>query len=489
MPKAFEVSDVTKHVRVKNDYNCIYSVCPLRRTKHSATIRQSVANPSNIESAANAPKPATQQQSPKSRLLDGSTRTIWGAVKSAGNTIKNTTAQAAALASSQVLSRGSAAAQRDPQQRIERRIIDELHKMFDDTDSFYYCPDADITHNLQRRGGNNAQQTTSEASDRAGAVEPIDRDERFFWNRHMLAGVLALNEPGWVMSVIQGFVQIENCVVNGECFTLALVSRRSRHRAGTRYKRRGVDEAGNVANYVETEQILTFRRHQMAFTQVRGSVPVFWSQPGYKYRPPPRLDRGAQETQQAFAAHFAGELATYRSVYVVNLVEQGGKEKVIFDAYGDHIVRLNDERLIYVTFDFHDYCRGMRFENVSALIEAVAPEASAMGFTWSDAKGLICQQRSVFRVNCMDCLDRTNVVQTAFGKAVLESQLVKVGLVAPYAPIPDALKAPFMQLWANNGDIISRQYAGTNALKGDYTRTGERKFSGLMKDGMNSANR
>ena len=29
----------------------------------------------------------------------------------------------------------------------------------------------------------------------------------------------------------------------------------------------------------------------------------------------------------------------------------------------------------------------------------------------------------------------------------------------------------------------------TNFFQGDYTRTGERKFSGLMKDGMNSANR
>jgi len=26
-------------------------------------------------------------------------------------------------------------------------------------------------------------------------------------------------------------------------------------------------------------------------------------------------------------------------------------------------------------------------------------------------------------------------------------------------------------------------------MKGDYTRTGERKFSGLMKDGVKSANR
>lgn len=113
----------------------------------------------------------------------------------------------------------------------------------------------------------------------------------------------------------------------------------------------------------------------------------------------------------------------------------------------------------------YQYSRGMRFENVSALIDAVGPEAGAMGFHWRDQRGMICNQKSVFRVNCMDCLDRTNVVQTAIGKAVLESQLVKLGLSPPYSPIPEQLKSPFMVLWANNGDIISRQYAGTNALK------------------------
>jgi hypothetical protein len=57
-------------------------------------------------------------------------------------------------------------------------------------------------------------------------------------------------------------------------------------------------------------------------------------------------------------------------------------------------------------------------------------------------------------------LDRTNVVQTALGKAVLESQLVKLGLAPPYSQLPDELKNPFMVVWANNGDLISRQYAG-----------------------------
>lgn len=157
----------------------------------------------------------------------------------------------------------------------------------------------------------------------------------------------------------------------------------------------------------------------------------------------------------------------------------------------------------------------MRFENVNTLIEAVAPQVAAGSFCWKDTKGTICQQKAVFRVNCIDCLgmsaqtcqitfgwcivthidkffplpDRTNVVQTALGKTVLEMQLVKLGVHAPFTSLPDKMKAPFMLLWANNGDIISRQYAGTNALKGDYTRTGERKVSGMLKDGVNSANR
>ncbi|XP_026845608.1 phosphatidylinositide phosphatase SAC2 isoform X2 [Drosophila persimilis] len=438
---------------------------------HSSASAAAQNNNASVSSGAGSGGGIGGGSSKSTKLFEGMNKT-WGAVKSAGNTIKNTTQQAANLATKQVK---SSVGIREPK-HIERRITEELHKIFDDTDSFYFSFDCDITNNLQRH----------EAKMEESQPQP---DERFFWNMHMIQDILKMNDKTWILPIIQGFVQVEPCVIGNECFTLALVSRRSRHRAGTRYKRRGVDEKGNCANYVETEQILSFRHHQLSFTQVRGSVPIYWSQPGYKYRPPARLDRGVAETQQAFELHFTKELETYGRVCIVNLVEQSGKEKLIGDAYADHVIKYNNELMIYVTFDFHDYCRGMRFENVSALIDAVGPEAGAMGFHWRDQRGMICNQKSVFRVNCMDCLDRTNVVQTAIGKAVLESQLVKLGISPPYTPIPEQLKSPFMVLWANNGDIISRQYAGTNALKGDYTRTGERKISGMMKDGMNSANR
>lgn len=44
--------------------------------------------------------------------------------------------------------------------------------------------------------------------------------------------------------------------VFGAILTMTLLARRSRHFAGTRFKKRGLSEAGYVANEVETEQII-----------------------------------------------------------------------------------------------------------------------------------------------------------------------------------------------------------------------------------------
>lgn len=229
----------------------------------------------------------------------------------------------------------------------------------------------------------------------------------------------------WVLPIIQGYIQIEKCKVDTELyyqsnapgdksyeiFTLSIISRRSRYRAGTRYKRRGVDETGHVANYVETEQLISYHSHEVSFVQVRGSVPVFWSQPGYKYRPPPRIDKGEKENQEAFGKHFTREIHTYGPICAVNLVDQSGHEKVIFDAYSNQIYQFDSPFVTYVTFDFHEYCRGMHFENVSVLMNAIADMLKEMNYCWRDQHGHICSQNGVFRVNCIDCLDRTNVVQ------------------------------------------------------------------------------
>lgn len=64
---------------------------------------------------------------------------------------------------------------------------------------------------------------------------------------------------------------------------------------------------------------------------------------------------GEEETFLAFSKHFDREIDLYKSICVVNLVEQGGKEKIIADAYSKNIVKYNSDQIIYVTFDFHTY--------------------------------------------------------------------------------------------------------------------------------------
>ena len=69
----------------------------------------------------------------------------------------------------------------------------------------------------------------------------------------------------------------------------------------------------------------------------------------------------------------------------------------------------------------------------------------------------------------------------------MEHQLSELGLNIDLKADPKTQW--FNTLWADNGDAISRQYAGTAALKGDFTRTRKRNWTGALSDFSLSLNR
>lgn len=109
----------------------------------------------------------------------------WGTIKSATNTIKNTTQQAAALATSQVKSTVTKRTGVKDKEKFERRILEELNKIFTETDSFFFCRTRDITNSLQRLCG----------KDQENQKLPMWQtvDDRFFWNKFMLQDIINLN--------------------------------------------------------------------------------------------------------------------------------------------------------------------------------------------------------------------------------------------------------------------------------------------------------
>lgn len=79
-------------------------------------------------------------------------------------------------------------------------------------------------------------------------------------------------------------------------------------------------------------------------------------------------------------------------------------------------------------------------------------------------------------MNKFDSLDRTNFVQDILSRNTLDQYLL---LVRKEWIQSNTLWTYHRELWAENGDALSKIYAGTGALNTSFTRTGKRTLAGL----------
>lgn len=370
---------------------------------------------------------------------------------------------------------------------IRPPLLEDILKLFNDSKDFYFCRDRDVTISSQKFFTKRGVKQTSEDS--------------FFWNKKMLSNLtdgilleMSSEISHFTCPIMQGFVATSQLEISDQInafLTITIISRRSTRRAGARYLRRGIDEQSNVANFVETELILNIFEHELSFVQCRGSIPVFWSQRGFKYRPPLTINRSLEETREVFEEHFRRLKAHYDTPLVaVSLVDQRGRELPLAQRFLEHFVKANDSNLTFFSFDLHQHCRGLNFQKLQTLITSMEDTLKTIGFCWVDKTGEVVQrQKGVVRTNCIDCLDRTNLVQGQISLSIVLQQAQRLGMFGPLCEPPEILVQALQTMWADNGDVISTQYAGTAALKGDVTRNGERKLMGVMKDGYNSASR
>lgn len=359
----------------------------------------------------------------------------------------------------------------------------------------YFSYEADITLTTQR--------AALVAEDAVLAAKPLwaRADARFFWNKQLAALLLEAADTSahrFVVPAMMGmFRQLPSVTfaVGGEpreaMFTL--IARRSVQRAGCRFWRRGIDLQGNVANFVESEQLIQFPSHKVvsSYVQTRGSMPLLWSQaPNIKYKPPTYV-AAVNESQAPFERHISGLLELYREVTAMNLANQHGSELRLGAAYAELSKRFSAQHSGFrlVAFDFHKECGATNYARLSVLWDQIRGDFEKFGYYVTTPKGTV-KQKGVFRTNCVDSLDRTNVVQGLLGRKHLEAHLAKLGALTPGASLASAypdFDNKLKNIWADHGDEISCQYAGTGALKSQFTRTGRRDIWGLLDDGQKSA--
>ncbi|KAG7092615.1 hypothetical protein E1B28_008958 [Marasmius oreades] len=341
-------------------------------------------------------------------------------------------------------------------------------------------------------------------------------DKHFWWNESLSKPLIDSGLHSYILPIMQGYYQVARFVMPPEevshdnelAVDYVLVSRRSRDRAGLRYQRRGVDDDAHAANFVESETIMRVKREGItnvfSYMQIRGSIPVFWTQAGYGLKPPPVIstERTRQQHLDAMRRHFQRSIPRYGPHTIVNLAEHHGKEGAITQAYRDHMKALDDKNAQYYEYDFHTETRGMRYENISKLTDAMEKTFDHQGYLWISDGKLMSEQKGVFRVNCIDCLDRTNVVQSAFARYILNKQLGAVALLNQAerhtendSIFNDSMSSTVIHIpcrvlkianqFGQTTEMLSAELS-TSALKGDFTRTGKRDLTGLLNDGVNS---
>ena len=308
-----------------------------------------------------------------------------------------------------------------------------------------------------------------------------------FRSRLALNDRTSLDESHMLTSAIRGFVSgmtipaSSSPIQNLESrlpSTLTLISRLSCRRAGTRFNSRGIDDDGNVANFVESEIVYWFPSGLcFSYAQVRGSVPIFWEQAAglLPQQQKVQITRSIEATQPAFDKHFEDLELKYGSVHVLNLLSESKSSEVDLTArYNHHIghcsvnhgLQQGDDSqhalLKQTKFDFHAETRELGYIAAETVRYLIQDQADSFAYFMSNiiheddaitAKPIsrevtVLQQDGIFRTNCLDCLDRTNLIQTILSQMAMESFFKHRGESA----LPDFWMR-HSTLWADNGDV------------------------------------
>ncbi|XP_074852996.1 synaptojanin-1 isoform X4 [Carettochelys insculpta] len=292
-----------------------------------------------------------------------------------------------------------------------------------------------------------------------------------------------VNCDDWLLRLMCGGVEIRTIYAAHKQAKACLISRLSCERAGTRFNVRGTNDDGHVANFVETEQVIFLDDSVSSFIQIRGSVPLFWEQPGLQvgsHRV--RMSRGFEANAPAFDRHFRTLKNLYGKQIIVNLLGAKEGEHMLSKAFQSHLKASEHAIDIkMVNFDYHQMVKGGKAEKLHSVLKPQVQKFLECGFFYFDGKEVQRYQSGTIRTNCLDCLDRTNSVQAFFGLEMLTKQLEVLGL-AEKPQLVTRFQEVFRSMWSVNGDSVSKIYAGTGALEG-------KAKAGKLKDGARSVTR
>ena len=372
---------------------------------------------------------------------------------------------------------------------------------------FYYSFGLDLTNSQQNqikilynmKNKNNINNLNNNIEEKIKRIFKTSY-KKYFYNYNLYKRFLnnENKEPidyTFITPIICGYVGMFEYQINDKLIQFILITRRSQNFAGTRYNTRGINDDGNVANYCESEHILIAGDTICSFSQLRGSAPVFFDQVGITAYTD--ITRNKDLTKQAFKKHLQELNEDFKLIYFVNLLNQNKSvEAPIIAEFEKQIKLIQDNNNIrYTFFDMQNECPKDDYSRIDNLMNTIIPIAEVFKFFSINLKTneILSIQNGTTRTNCLDCLDRTNVIETRISWLVLQNMFKYLNLDNQNMQIifnnkenffysgNNQFKEKFKNLWAENGDSLSMQYAGTASTITTITKTGGHGLMGLFQ--------
>lgn len=407
----------------------------------------------------------------------------------------------------------------------EERLL-SIFKYLDLGKTFYFSYAYDITNSLQTNFIRNKKlateyrnkQDVNTPKEYPDNFDTFDHNERFVWNKLLLQPILENPDIAtyeWFQPIIHGFIDQANISVYGKKFYITIIARRSHHFAGARFLKRGVNDKGNVANEVETEQIVSdmlispfhdtkygfFNNPRYtSFVQHRGSIPLYWTQDLNRLPKPPIEINLPDPFYQSSAIHFNNLFERYGlPIIVLNLIktkEKQPRELKLNHHFTNCIKYLNqflpdEHTLQFHSFDMSKHSK-KNLDVITPLQKIASSSIDKIGFFHNGTDLASTKiQKGIIRTNCIDCLDRTNAAQFIICKEALSYQLLSLGLISESTTLDydSDLINILTEIFHDHGDTIAVQYGGSNLVNtmDSYRRINQ--WSSHTRDILNSIKR
>ena len=310
----------------------------------------------------------------------------------------------------------------------------------------------------------------------------VSTGDIFNWGKALTFNFCGEQHCPFLTPLMQGYIgQRRLFPLSDNPLLFTLIGRRSSARAGTRFQARGLDDSGNVANFIESEVLVHYEfSSELIFshTQVRGSVPIFWSQSAGGA---PELTRRRSMVSPAFLRHARALRHGWGRTAYVDLLSRGRENEA----------KLSEELWAqveasgtgwYLGFDFHQLLAGADSltDGLKPLTQRLYPYIANFGYF---DPGNSKRQTGVIRTNCLDCLDRTNAVQLVLSWEALRQ-------VPSLVDLPSQPPMDFLNVWVEQGDQLSKIYTGSGSVLSRFLRSaGTERVAAFLEQTWRSAER